>query len=442
MIKNIFNYFITSLFQTYSKKVLRTSVVILILFTSFSCSKNEKGVTTIKFWAMGAEAEFLIKLIPEFEKENPGIKVHVQQMPWTAAQEKLITAVASDNTPDLCQLGNTWIPQFSSLNSITPMNKWIEKSASIKKENFFEGIWDTNIIDSIVYGIPWYVDTRVLFYRKDIFQRAGYDHSPKTWEELFDLSRKIKALFPNEDKYAIYLPTNEWAPFVIFGLQAGSDILKEKNTRGDFNSKEFKEAFNYLVKFHKERLAPIGISQVTNVYQAFADEYFSMYISGPWNIPEFKKWMKGDLTDKWSTAPLPAYKDNYPGVSLAGGSSLVIFNNSQHKEEAWKLIEYLSRPHIQIEFYKLLNDLPSIKEAWNDPILKDDPYMKAFYEQFFHVVATPKVPEWEQIAFSKVQQYAELAARNALTVDEALKQLDNDVDRILEKRRWLQSRNN
>jgi multiple sugar transport system substrate-binding protein len=424
----------------YRKKALQFLVIGLFLLVTFSCRKTEEGVTTIKFWAMGAEAEYVTVLISEFEKENPGIKVNVQQMPWTAAQEKLITAFASDNTPDLCQLGNTWIPQFSSLNAIAPMNEWVAKSENVIKGNFFEGIWDTNVIDSIVYGIPWYVDTRVMFYRKDIFRRAGYDHPPKTWDELLDLSRNIKALFPNEDKYAIYLPTNEWATFVIFGLQAGADILKEKGTRGDFNSKEFKEAFSYLVQFHKEGLAPIGISQVTNVYQAFANEYFSMYISGPWNIPEFKKWMTGELADEWSTAPLPAHKDDYPGISLAGGSSLVIFNNSEHKEESWKLIEFLSSPDIQIKFYKLLNDLPSLTEAWNDPVLKDDPYMKAFYEQFFHVAATPKVPEWEQIAYSKVQQYAELAARDVMSVDEAVKQLDADVDRILEKRRWLLGR--
>jgi len=415
--------------------------MVVILMTVLSCNKEEGNLTTIKFWAMGSEAEVVTKLIPEFEKENPGIKVLVQQMPWTAAQEKLITAVASDNTPDLCQLGNTWIPQFSSLKALTSLNEWINKSASIKKENYFEGIWETNVIDDKVYGIPWYTDTRLMFYRKDVFEKAGYNHPPKTWEELLDLSRKIKALYKGEDKYAIYLPTNEWAPFVIFELQAGSDLLKDKGTKGNFSGKEFKEAFSFLVNFHKEKLAPIGISQVTNVYQAFSDEYFSMYISGPWNIPEFKKWMKGSLADRWSTTALPGYKENYPGVSLAAGSSLIIFNNSEHKKETWRLIEFLSRSDVQIEFYKLLNDLPAIKEAWNDPVLKDDPYMKAFYEQFFHVVATPKVPEWEQIAFSKIQQYAELAARGVLSVDEALQRLDADVDRILEKRRWIISRN-
>ncbi|MBK7500242.1 MAG: sugar ABC transporter substrate-binding protein [Ignavibacteriales bacterium] len=420
---------------------LTLKIVFIILLPlwvlSISCSKENSSEKVIKFWAMGAEAEYVTKLVPEFERLNPGIKVKVQQVPWTAAQEKLVTAFASDNTPDACQLGNTWVPQFAALDAIVPLNEYVKISDQINQEKYFPGIWETNVIDNQVFGIPWYIDTRVMFYRKDVFERAGYKNPPKNWVELLDLSQKIKAMHPREEKYAIYLPTNEWAPFVMFGMERGSSLLKNENTLGDFSSKEFKEAFKYSIEFHKQNLAPIGISQVTNVYQAFADEYFSIYISGPWNIPEFKKWMIGNLSDKWMTAPMPGYANDYPGVSLAGGSSLVIFKDSKYKKEVWKFFEYLSEKSTQIEFYKLLNNLPAIKEAWDDPIFKDDPYMQAFYLQFMNVRATPKIPEWEQIAFAKVQQYAELAARNVISVEEALRRLDKDVDRILEKRRWI-----
>lgn len=419
-----------------SKKILLITLSAFV-FLSTSCSKKNNDERTIKFWAMGAEAEYVTKLVPEFERLNPGIKIKVQQVPWTAAQEKLVTAFASDNTPDACQLGNTWIPQFAALNAIIPLDEYIKTSNQISQEKYFAGIWETNVLDKKVYGIPWYVDTRVMFYRKDVFEKAGYKNPPKTWAELYDLSKKIKAFYPKEEKYAIYLPTNEFATFIMFGMQAGSSILKDDDTRGNFSGKEFKEAFKFLTDFHKQKLAPIGISQVTNVYQAFAEEYFSIYISGPWNIPEFKKWMKGNLADKWMTAPMPGYGSEYPGVSLAGGSSLVIFKDSKYKKEVWKFFEYLSQAKTQLEFYKLLNNLPANKEAWQDSLLKNDPYMQAFYLQFMNVRATPKIPEWEQIAFSKVQQYAELAARGVMSVDDALKNLDKDVDRILEKRRWI-----
>jgi multiple sugar transport system substrate-binding protein len=416
--------------------------ILLLLF--FSCNPGQQSDVEITFWAMGTEGEYVQKLIPDFERRNPDIKVKVQRIPWTAAQEKLITAYASDNLPDVFQLGNTWVPQFAILNAIENLNEWIELSQKIKSENYFSGIWETNRINGSIYGIPWYIDTRVLFYRKDILEKAGFGPPPKSWDELYILSKKIKEVQNNPDKYAIYLPTNEWAPFVIFGLQAGSTLLKQNNSYGNFSGEAFKKAFEYLIRFHKEGLAPVGISRVTNVYQAFAEEYFAIYISGPWNVNEFKKWMKGGLRDKWMTAPLPGPNESTPGVSLAGGSSLVMSKKSRKKKEVWQFIEYLSESETQLKFYHLISDLPAVKSTWQDTSLKNNRYMKAFYEQFQYVVATPKIPEWEQIAFSKLQQYAEFAARDVMSVNETLRRLDDDVDNILEKRRWLmnKSKNN
>lgn len=426
--------------RNYSKIFTLTSITILFIF-NICCNFQKKDKLEILFWGMGAEGERIKALIPDFEKNHPEITVKVQMIPWTAAQEKLITAYASGNLPDIFQLGNTWIPQFVALGAIENLDYQIKKSNQINDINYFKGIWATNIIDSAVYGIPWYIDTRVLFYRTDVLQKVGFHSPPETWDELYEVSRKIKKMFKYQEKYAIYLPTNEWAPFVIFGFQANSTLLKDNNSYGDFSGENFKRAFEFLIRFHKEKLAPIGISKVTNIYQAFADAYFSMYISGPWNVPEFKRWMVGDLSDKWMTAPLPGPDSSTPGVSLAGGSSLVISKESDKKDESWKFCEYLSLPGVQIKFYRLVSDLPAVKSAWEDSSLKNDRYMKAFYQQFQHVVAAPKITEWEQIAFSKIQQYAEMAARGAMTPEEALKFLDKDVNEILEKRRWLLSKN-
>ena len=162
-----------------------------------------------------------------------------------------------------------------------------------------------------------------------------------------------------------------------------------------------------------------------------------MYISGPWNIKEFKQWMGDSLQNCWSTAPLPSNNGKYPGLSLAGGSSLVINQKSHNKSAAWKLIEFLSEKETQIKFYKLLNDLPAVKEAWNDSLFINDKYVKAFYKQFENVEPTPKILEWEQIVFSKLQQHVEYVVRKKMTTDEALKSLDKDANRILEKRRWM-----
>ena len=416
-------------------------IAVLFLIFILGCANSENDPTVLKFWAMGAEGEYVSQLLPEFEKENPNIEVKVQQVPWTAAQEKLITAFASEKLPDVFQLGNTWVPQFHSLSAIENLSEYVEKSTSIDESNYFPGIWDTNVLDSTIYGIPWYIDTRVLYYRSDILKRAGFDHPPRTWDELYEISKSIKKVLADKNKYAIYLPSNEWAPFVIWGLQNNATLLKSNNSYGNFSSPEFKEAFAFITKFHKEKLAPIGMTEVNNVFQAFKDEYFSMYISGPWNIKDFKLWLTDSLENSWMIAPLPAPTDEYPGASLAGGSSLVINSKSEVKQEAWKLIEFLSRKKVQLEFYKLLNDLPAVKSAWMDSIFVNDKFLKVFYTQFLNVKATPKIAEWEQIAFSKIQQYAEYTVREVMTVDEALAALDKDINEILKKRRWLLDKN-
>src|SRR6266852_212506 len=131
----------------------------------FSCASRSRPANEIVFWAMGAEGENVQKLIPEFERRNPGMRVRVQSIPWTAAHEKLLTAYAGNSTPDVAQLGNTWIPEFTLLGALENLDAHIVSSTEIKPDNYFPGIWQTNMIGSSVFGVPWYVDTRVLFYR-------------------------------------------------------------------------------------------------------------------------------------------------------------------------------------------------------------------------------------------------------------------------------------
>ncbi|MBP1649464.1 MAG: putative sugar transporter, sugar-binding protein, partial [Bacteroidetes bacterium] len=243
-----------------------------------------------------------------------------------------------------------------------------------------------------------------------------------------------KAKYPNN--YALFLPVNiEFAPSVILGLQQGATLLKENNTRGNFSGKEYIEAMHAFHRFFVNGWAPAKPTQLVNLYQSFAEGYFTMYMTGPWNIGEFKRRLPDTLQDAWMTAPLPGPNGDI-GVSLAGGSSLVMFRSSEHKYEVWKLIEYLSEPAQQLQFYEITGDLPGRLEAWRDSALATNKYAAAFFEQLKHAVPTPKVPEWEQIA-QKQREYAELVSMGVLTVERAMAELDRQVDVILEKRRWL-----
>src|SRR6185437_5003261 len=189
-------------------------MVLLLAFAAASllasCRSSPTGDTVVRFWAMGREGEVVAALLPEFERAHPGIRVEVQQLPWTAAHEKLLTAFAGDATPDICQLGNTWIPEFVALGALQPLDASIAGS-SVDAKDFLAGIWDTNVVGGQVYGVPWYVDTRLLFYRRDILDAAGISAPPVSWSEWLRALAAVKAQAP-PGRYAILLPMNEVEP--------------------------------------------------------------------------------------------------------------------------------------------------------------------------------------------------------------------------------------
>jgi multiple sugar transport system substrate-binding protein len=412
---------------------------LLFVFLNSSCDKNQSETTEITFWAMGAEGENIQPLIRKFESLHPDIKVKVQSIPWTAAHEKLLTAFAGQSTPDICQLGNTWIPEFQAIGALLELDSLVVQFSSIAKENYFEGIWNTNVIGKSVYGIPWYVDTRLLFYRKDILASVGYNSPPKSWDEWLDLSYKIKNLSsPQQRRYAVFfsLIYNDWAVPVILILSNGGRLLKNNDCYGAFDDPATVEAMRFYVKFFEDSLAIRSMTEVSNIYQGFSDGLFSMIITGPWNVNEMRK-RYPELKNRWSTAPIPA-KRNFN--SIAGGSSLVLFKNTEHPMAAWKLIEFLSQPEVQIGFFRLTRDLPAVKAAWKAEALQQYQKIAAFYEQLEHVVPTPKIAEWEQVAV-KIQEHLEQVVFGRISVEKAVVNLNKDVDRILEKRQWLLSKN-
>jgi multiple sugar transport system substrate-binding protein len=376
--------------------------------------------------------------MPEFERTHPGIRVRIQQIPWTAAHEKLLTAFVGQATPDIAQIGNTWIPEFVALRAVLPLDSLIAASAVVHQADYFSGIWQTNVLSSAVYGVPWYVDTRLLFYRKDLLAQAGFAVPPTSWAEWRRAMVAIKAQGARSgDRYAIFLPSNEWMQPVVLGLQAGSPILRDGGRYGAFRQPDFRRAFAFYLDLFGSGLAPrMGNNDVGNPYQEFGRGLFAMWITGPWNIGEFKRRLSPAMQSLWGTAALPGPDGAASGVSIAGGSSLALFRRSRHPAQAWQVIEFLSRPEQQLRFSELSGDLPARADAWRRSALITDPLTRPFWEQLQRVVPLPQVPEWELIA-TRVYDYAELAIRGGLPPDPALAGLDREVDRILERRRWL-----
>ncbi len=416
-----------------NRTALRLIPILVIGWLVAGCQEAADTTIVVKFWAMGREGEVVRELLVDFERAHPRIHVEVQQLPWTAAHQKLLTAFAGGALPDVAQLGNTWLPEFATLHALDAVD-----ASLVDVADYFPGIWQTNLIGQTPYGVPWYIDTRLLFYRRDLLAEAGYTAPPKTWAEWIEMLRAIKK-HAGSQRYGVLLPLNEYEPLQVLAAQQKAPLLRDRNTRGNFRSGDFKRALAFYRQMFDDGLAPAtGANQIANVWDEFAQGNFAFYITGPWNIGEFKRRLPASLQASWMTAPMPGPEG--PGKSIAGGSSLVVFSTSPRKTAAWQLVQYLSRPDVQLRFHAMTGNLPPRRSAWNDERLQADTYARAFRDQLERVEPAPMVPEWERIA-SEMQIVAEQMVHDRkMTIDEAAAEIDRRADHILEKRSWLLAR--
>lgn len=401
-----------------------------------SCARRGADEPLV-FWAMGSEAVAAEAVLEGFRRSNPDVAVRVQRVPWSAAHEKLLTAHVGGSIPDVFQLGSTWVAELATLGALEPLDARVAASPVVLRADFFEGALAANEIDGQLVALPWYVDTRLLFYRRDLLERAGERMAPSSWRGWDQAMRRVRET-PSEDgtrPFGIFLPIDEWQTPVILVLQQGGSLLREGDTRGNFRSPEVRRAFAFYVSLFEGDLAPRRAeAQLANLYREFAAGYFAFLVTGPWNLREMANRLPPELADVWATAPMPG--PDGPSTSIAGGASLAISSASRRKDDAWRLVEYLSSAAVQAEFRKLSGDLPSRRSAWELAGEPTDARSAAFRAQLDRLASTPRIPEWERIA-SKITLHLERLVREEASLDEVLESLDADVDAILEKRRSL-----
>ncbi|WP_033073902.1 extracellular solute-binding protein [Sphingopyxis sp. MWB1] len=389
-----------------------------------------RGADGLSIWAMGNEAASLPQLLAQIPLPPAFPPVRVQALPWSAAHEKLLTGFAGDALPTMGQVGNSWLAEMAAIGAIAP----VPAAAQSLLDDQYAAVVDTNRIDGHAWAIPWYVDTRLQFYRKDMFARAGYAAPPLRWAEWKAALHKVKAL-AGDGNYALLLPLNEFEQLLTLALSAGARLLRDNGARGAFSDPEFKEALGFYKSLFDEGLAPIAsATQISNIWNEFARGFFSIFTSGPWTIGDLKTRLAPDMQDKWGTAPNPG--PDGIGAAAPGGSSLVVFAGQDQGEAAWRLIAQLLAPSAQLQFHHLTGNLPARRSVWDAAGLAADPIVAPFAAQLDHARALPKVPEWERIV-TEMQVVAERMVRGQYSVDEAAREIDARADRLLEKRRWM-----
>ncbi|MEW5838824.1 MAG: extracellular solute-binding protein [Pseudomonadota bacterium] len=409
-------------------------VIVFSIFMLLGCNPQpeSQGGIILDLWALGSEGERVRALLPAFEQQNPGVRVRVQQIPWSAAHEKLLTAYVGGTLPDVFQLGNTWLAEFVTLGALLPLDAVLPQAA---QADIFPGVLAAHRLQGHLYALPWYVDTRLLFYRADALQQAGVAQAPQTWSAWVDTLRRLRA---HSGHAPLVLPFSEWQTLIALGLQQQAALLREDGRYADFSHPAFRDAFRFYIQLFREGLAEVGGEQrIGNLYQAFAEGRVLMLVSGPWNLGEFERRLPPAVQASWATAPLPAPDGApFPGRSVAGGASLAINAHTPHAQAAQALLAYLAEPDVQLAFYRATGDLPVRMSAWTLGDLRQSPRIDAFWQQLQHAQGVPQVAEWERIA-SALMRHAERAARGLVSEEQALADINQEADRILSKRRWM-----
>lgn len=340
-------------------------------------------------WAMGEEGKKIALMARRFEAAHPGVTVETQAIPWEAAHAKLLTAVVGGIPPDVSQVGTTWMAEFATMDALEPLDARAALSATARPEAFFPGSLQTCRVDGALFGVPWYVDTRVLFYRKDLLASVGYPAAPSTWEELTAAARKLSTRRTSDGRrgYGISLGARSWADLLMTVWQNGGDPLRP-------TSPAFYGAVQHYIGFFRENLTPTKEAADVDLFHAFKTGYLPMFVSGPWMLELIRKELP-ELDGRWGVSMLPGKKSR---TSFVGGSNLVVFKASKQKERAWQFLEFMSDPANQVEWMKITTDLPSVQVAWRAPYFNDKPLVQVFGRQLFDTASPPTVAEWEQIA--------------------------------------------
>ena len=348
---------------------------------------------TITMWAMGAEGENLPKLTKEFEAANPGVKVQVTAIPWDAAHDKFTTAITANKTPDVAMVGTTWMGEFAGMDALDPTPGEVDKSV------FFDGAQKTTEVDGTSFGVPWYVETRLVYYRTDLAKKAGITTPPTDWDGLKTMAKAMQD--KAGAKYGIGLQaggTGSWQSVMPFAWSAGADLTKDGGKAYNFDSPEVLKASQYYQSFFTDGISDKAAPATPTTEPDFASGKVPMFISGPWMMSAVEKAGGGEkFKDKYDVFQIPADKMS---SSFVGGSNLVVFKNTQNRDSSWKLVNWLSDPKTQVKWYGMSTDLPSVKSAWQDPALTADTKLATFGKQLETAQAPPSFPTWEQVVTS------------------------------------------
>jgi multiple sugar transport system substrate-binding protein len=348
------------------------------------------------------------EIIRPFERET-GIDVKVQLVGWDVQFDRIRNAAVTGEGPDVTQAGTTQVPFFAALDGFEDISNRVDDIGG--QDAYAEGIWQTTQVQGRdgTFAVPWFTEARAIYYRKDLLEKAGVD--PETaftdWDAFRATLHKLKdsGAVDNKETYAFGSPGKQAFDLVHhvmpFVWDAGGAELSEDATTSTIASPEAQEGVRFVAD-----LLPAGLydptaleKDGTQVEESFKGGRLAVWIGGPWVLPTVERedddaWAP-EVRDNVGVAPMPAGPSG-EAYTFVGGSNLMMFKSSEHKDEAWQLMEFLSQDRTQTAYADLMGMFPARLGPQEQASEKDANYA-AFYEAIQDGRTYAPIPQWGQV---------------------------------------------
>jgi len=416
------------------RRVLATAALAIATSMALAaCGDNAKPTDSnaplsgsITFWhAYSADSQEVKTLdtviIPAFKAKHPGVDVKQVAVPYDQLHQKLLTAAAGSDLPDVVRSDIAWVPELSKLGILDQLDASMPDFQQLA-DKVFPGTLATNKYKGKYYGLPLDTNTRVQMYSEAALTKAGVTTAPKTFDDLKALGAKLngKGAFAFADNGLSGWNVLPWI------WSAGGDITDKDYTKatGYLNSPASVAGVQLLFDLYQNKQMPnivLGGTGGTPTSDGLATAKYATILDGPWMYPIFA----GAHPDfKLQVAPVPAG----PGgsVSVVGGEDVVVVKQSKNKALALEFTRFLLSDEAQLAFAKV----GQMSVLQNLDVVSVNPNYATFVEQLKTARPRPVVPSWPKID-DLLQKKLQAAFKGDLTVQAALDQAAAEIDALL-----------
>ncbi len=365
-------------------------IAILLVSLINSCGSkkdnvnSENKITFWHFWSEPNQKKILKELIKEFEAAN-NCTVETTELSWNDGKIKLFAAFNSNTAPDIMDLGSDWIAQFSGSGILTELNPNTYNISRFSTFFLEPAYWEAKL-----FAVPWVVNSRVLFYNKELFKKAGLgEDAPKTLQDLYNYAEKISAI-PGVYGFGVNGsdPHRLYKKIIPFMWTMGGEII-DKNGNLVLSSQPNAQAFDFY-----QKLSQVGLIETQKkLDDMFARGEIGLWLSGSWLLDKIR-----DVNPllNYGVCLFPGVDAGKPGVSFGGGEYLAINKSTKNKALSEKLIAFLTKGENALKFCKDVKEagFPADMNFYYDKYYQTLPFMPIFADQLKYSRITPVHPKW------------------------------------------------